>query len=317
MLAIFASVAMISGANAQSSEKAFQLSFISPIGTNGTQANEIINDYSLNLLGGHSRGNNVLELGGLYNVNTSYTKGVQFAGLTNYSAKSEKAVQFAGITNIASDQDRGVQISGITNVTAKGNVAFQLSGILNVADKAGTQIGLINIADSVGGTSIGLINIVKKNGKKEFEIGFSDALHTYGSFKLGTDKFYTIFSAGVNYINQTDDLQYAVGLGFGKDIALKNNFATQIELLGYGLSEGQEFTSDLNMLTQLKVTGSKEFKSGVKVFAGPVLNMTVSKYQGEDGELIGSQLAPYTLFESNNGNVDLKGWIGFTFGIRY
>lgn len=280
--------------------KAFQFSFITPLGTNGINSSKVANNYSVNLLGGYSRATNVFEFGGLYNINRQYTKGFQFAGLTNFTGEGRNSVQVAGLSNIA----------------RKGRVGFQLGGILNVAKKVGTQVGLINIADSVGGASIGLINIVKKNGKQEFEVGLSDAVNTYASFKLGTDRLYTIFSTGINYL-YGEETQYAVGLGFGTEIKLKNDYATQFELIGYGLTEGEQFTNDINLLTQFKVTASKEFGAGFKVFAGPVFNLTVSRYKDEENNLIGSNLAPYTLFESEEGNTNLKGWVGFTLGLRY
>lgn len=319
---LFIAVFTIVSRGYSQSEKSFQLSFITPLSTNGASANKIANDYSINLLGGYSRANNVFEFGGLYNINSEYTKGVQFAGLTNISSKGVKAIQFAGLANVTSNQEGGIQISGISNVASKGNVGAQVGGILNVAKNAGTQIGLINIADSVGGASIGLINIVKKNGKQEFELGFSDAINTYLSFKLGTDKFYTIFSGGINFydIKNTETkapAQFLVGLGFGKEIHFKKSFATQFELMGYAVTEDKEFTGDLNLLSQFKLTVSKELSSGLKFYVGPVFNMTISQYKNAEGELVGTNIAPYTIFQDNNGKTALKGWIGLSLGIRY
>lgn len=313
--------ALAFGANAQN-EESFQFSFITPMGTNGVNSHQMANNVSINLLGGYSRGNNAFECAGLYNINSEYTKGAQFAGITNISGKSENAYQFAGIANVNSDQKKGGQFAGIANVASEGKVDVQVSGILNYAKYAGTQIGLINIADSVSGVPVGLINIVKKNGKQEFELGFSDALNTYLSFKLGTDKFYTIFSGGVNYFDiknggTKDPIQYAAGLGFGTDRALKNNFSTQIEVMGYALTEDKSFAKDLNMLTQLKLTAAKELSSGIKFYAGPVFNMTVSQLKNTEGKVIGAGLAPYTLFDNKGEKTNLEAWVGFTFGIRY
>jgi hypothetical protein len=303
-------------------DKEFQLSFVTPMGTNGTASQITANDFSFNILGGVSRANNVFEFGGLYNINLEQTKGFQFAGLTNISKRAERSVQFAGIANINSNQDKGVQMAGVSNVASKGKVDLQAAGILNIARVVGTQVGLINIADSVTGTSIGLINIVKRGGKRELEIGFSEVLNTYLSFKLGTDKFYTIFSGGLNYYDWNNTkvkkpIQYALGVGFGTDIALKKGYATQLEIMGYELSEKKKFQSDLNLLTQFKFSFSKSVRSGLKLYAGPVANLTVSQYKTTDGELVGSQLAPYTLFKDEGSKTQLKGWLGFTIGLRY
>lgn len=285
----------------EETNKDFQITFISPLGTNGINSHLYTNKVSINLLAGTSAANTAFEFGGLVNVNTQYVKGFQFAGITNISAKSENAIQVAGITNIA----------------PKGSTKLQLSGLVNVAKTAKFQIGLVNIADSLSGAAFGLINVVKKNGKQEWDLGFSDAINTHLSYKLGTRNFYTIFSGGVNYLEvENADLQYAVGLGFGSEIQLKNNYATQIELLGYGLTENEEFSEDLNLLTQVKLTVSKELDSGLKLYAGPAFNMTISQVKKQNGA-IGTDLAPYTIFEDNTNQTDLKGWVGFTIGLRY
>lgn len=259
----------------ENQERDFQISFISPFGTNGAQSHLTTNKISINILGGYSYGNRIFEFGGLYNVNTNLTKGFQFAGMANYSGNTDNAAQFAGITNIASDGATPFQFAGITNIANNVN-GLQFAGVLNVAKHVkGVQFGLINYAEENDGVSIGLINIVKKGGKQEFEVSFSETLNTAVSFKLGTDKFYTIFSGGVNYIN--NPVEYAAGLGFGTHIDWKKGWGNQIEAMGYALTENGSFETDaLNMLTQLKFTVSKQFAPHFKIFAGPVINMTLN-----------------------------------------
>lgn len=294
----------------------FQISFISPFGTNGAQSHLVTNKVSINLLGGYSYGNTVFEFGGLYNVNTNQTRGFQFAGLSNYSGNTDNAVQFSGITNIATDGITPFQFAGIANVAdeVKG---LQFAGIVNVAKRVkGVQLGLINCADESDGVSVGLINIVKKGGKQEFEVSFSEALNTAVSFKLGTDKFYTIFSGGVNYI--TKPVEYAAGLGFGTHMDWKKGWGNQIEAMGYALTENGSFETDaLNMLTQLKLTVSKQFAPHFKTFAGPVVNMTVSDCVNPETGDKGSYLSPWSMWKNNGSSTHLNGWIGFTAGFRF
>lgn len=297
-------------------ERDFQLSFIAPFGTNGTQSHLTTNKISVNLLGGYSYSNTVFEFGGLYNVNTHLTKGFQFAGIANYSGNSENAAQFAGITNIAAGGTTPFQFAGIANV-ADEVTGLQFAGIANVAKRVkGVQFGLFNYAEESDGVSIGLINIVKNGGKQEFEVSFSEALNTAVSFKLGTDKFYTIFSGGVNYINKPTE--YAAGLGFGTHINWKKGWGNQIEAMGYALTENGSFeTKGINMLTQLKFTVSKELAPHFKVFAGPVVNMTISDYVNPETGAIGSSLSPWSMWKNDNGSTRLNGWIGFTAGVRF
>lgn len=301
---------------AQENQKSdFQLGLASPLGTNGAKSHLTTNKVSINLLGGHSYGNTVFEFGGLYNVNTHLTQGTQFAGIVNYSGHSDKASQVAGIANIAPTGTTPCQFSGIANLTEEVT-GLQFAGIVNIAKRNnGLQFGLVNYAEEADGLSLGLINIVKHGGKQEVEVSFSEALHTAVSFKLGTDKFYTIFSGGVNYIDTP--VEYAAGLGFGTQMNWKNGWANQIEAIGYALTEDKDFPSKLNMLTQLKFTVSKELAPHFKVFAGPVVNMTISKYVDPDTDKVGCSLSPYSMWSNDSKNTRLEGWVGFSAGVRF
>lgn len=296
-------------------EKDFQVSFIAPFGTNGTQSHLTTNKVSFNILGGYSYGNTAFEFGGLYNVNTHLTKGFQFAGIANYSGNIQNATQFAGIANIAASGSTPFQFAGIVNV-ADEVTGLQFAGIANIAKRVkGVQFGLINYADESDGVSIGLINIVKKGGKREFEISFSEALNTVISFKLGTDKFYTIFSSGVNYINKP--VEYAAGLGFGTHVDWKKGWGNQIEVMGYSLTRDGSFNNEgINMLSQLKFTVSKQFAQHFKVFAGPVVNMTIADIDTEKG-ISGSSISAWSMWGNDSGNTRLDGWIGFVAGVRF
>lgn len=296
-------------------ERDFQVSFIAPFGTNGTQSHLTTNKVSFNILGGYSYGNRVFEFGSLYNANTSLTKGFQLAGVVNYSGNIQKAVQFAGVSNIAASGSTPFQFAGVLNV-ADEVTGLQFAGVVNVAKKVkGVQFGLFNYAEESDGVSIGLINIVKKGGKHEFEVAFSEALNTAVSFKLGTDKFYTIFSGGINYLNKP--VEYAAGLGFGTHIDWKKGWGNQVEAIGYTLTEQGKFRKGTNLLTQLKFTVSKEFASHLKIFAGPVLNMTISDYVNPKTGTIGSSLSPWSMWSSNKGKTNFNGWLGFTTGLRF
>lgn len=280
--------------------KNFQLSFISPLGTNGTQSQFTTNNVSVNIIGGYSNGNTGFEFGGIYNVNIHLTQGVQFAGILNYSGNAQNAIQIAGITNLAK----------------KGTINTQIAGIANVAQRVkGVQIGLINISEDCDGVPIGLINIVKNGGKREFEVSVSEALNTAVSFKLGVDRFYTIFSAGANYISSP--VEYAAGLGFGTHIDWKQGWGNQIELIGYTLTEDGKFQRGINMLTQLKFTVSKEITPRFKVFAGPVLNLTISDYVNPETGKLGSSLSPWSMWKNDSDKTRVNSWIGMSAGVRF
>ncbi len=314
----------------KSYKRGFQLSFISPIGTNGIESNLYTNAFSLNILGGYSSANTIFELASLYNINTKFTSGLQIAGLINYTKDTRYLMQIAGINNIATEAN-GVQIAGLNNIAKEVN-GVQVAGLVNIAKEVngaqvasifnytdklnGAQFGLINVVnDSKNGAPIGLINIARKGGKYEFEIGVSETLNTSVGFKFGTDHFYTILSAGANYLHQP--INYAAGLGFGTHIDWTEDCGNQIEAIVYALSEGLEFdASKLNLLTQLRFTFSKQFGNFFKVYAGPVVNLTISQYTNPNTGELGSSLAPWSLWQNDSDKTRLNAWLGLVIGIR-
>ncbi len=294
--------------SAQEQYRGAQVSFITPVGTNGTESQHFTNGFSFNILGGYSYATEGFELGGLYNINSDHTDGVQIGGLFNMSGKL-KGLQLAGLFNTTDDIE-GVQVAGITNIA--GDVeGIQLSGIVNIADEnSGFQVGLVNYAEESDGVQLGLINIVKEGGKQEFEVGFGEALNTYASFRLGNRYLYTIFSGGMRYFG-SEGIDFAAGLGMGTQIEWEDGWANEIEGICYSITHDGEFAKSLNLLTQLRFTFSKEFSPWFKVFAGPTLNLTISDRVG------GSYWAPSALFESQSGSSITTGWIGFTAGVRF
>ena len=297
-------------------EMNFQLSLVSPVGTNGMSSGQTTNKVSFNIVGGYSFANKNFEFGSVYNVNLNHTSGFQFAGVMNYTNESRKAAQFAGVTNISQSGKSPFQFAGVLNVADKVS-GLQFAGLLNVAkDVRGVQFGVINYSDTCSsGVPIGIFNIVKHGGKQELEVGLSDALNTYASFKLGVNRLYTIFSAGVNFLHS--EPIYGVGMGFGTDISCKKSgWANQIEAVGYYVTEDGKFQTGTNVLAQLKFTFSKQIRTHFKVFAGPTLNLTVSDHVNSETGVTVSSLKPYSIFHTN-GNTAVNGWVGLTAGVRF
>lgn len=171
----------------------FQVSFVPFVGTNHKLSGNVINGYSLNILGGYSMGTTKAEFGGLFNIDrgdVSYgqfaglfntvggrTNGGQFAGLGNLTRKkveggqfaglfnanldSVNAGQFAGLFNLNGRASEGAQIAGLFNIQPSYYKGAQIAGLFNVAthQMQGTQIaGLVNYAHNIHGGQIGLIN---------------------------------------------------------------------------------------------------------------------------------------------------------------
>jgi hypothetical protein len=172
----------------------FQVSFTPWLGSHGKLSSQVVNNFSLNILGGYTAGTNGLEIGGLFNIDKKEVKYVQAAGLFNSVGGQVKGLQIAGINNLVLDSVSGVQAAGVNNLV-KGNMSglqiagvynhvtdsvkgmqvagvanfarkkaggVQIAGVANISSKRmdGLQVaGIINYAKKLRGVQIGLINI--------------------------------------------------------------------------------------------------------------------------------------------------------------
>jgi hypothetical protein len=386
---------------------AFQITLISPLGTNGTNSINTVNKVSVNILGGYHAGLEGAEFGGIANMNRDYMSGFQFAGISNYTGGTTKgaqfagisnvnrgnvyAFQFAGITNVNFGESSVFQFAGVTNVNMKGSQIFQgagvvnytmgvsnviqaagvvnyaeeltgaqlggvsnfalknvqgaqiagvinagtsingaqiagvvnaskyvrgaqIAGVVNVAKNVdGMQIGVINIADTVrNGIPIGVLSVVR-DGYHAFEIGFSEGLNTYASFKIGVNQFYNILSIGTQFLNH--NFRWGVGYGIGTHLANTASYKVNLEAISYQINEGTKWTDAYNALQQIKLTYAGVINDHTDFFVGPTFNLMVSEYRNSDGT-IGSEFPPYQFVDHMSGNTNLKFWVGINAGLR-
>lgn len=168
-----------------------QWSVVPYLGNNGGLSGAVVNDYSLNLTVGYSKGNRILELAGLGNINRANVSGIQLAPIFNIVGGKMNGLQIAGILN-RTNALKGIQLSCLTNSTDKilrgglqvallnnhaksggggfqiapivnknknGRIGGQAAMITNVADTTNFQVGFINSATHLRGLQIGLINV--------------------------------------------------------------------------------------------------------------------------------------------------------------
>ena len=229
-----------------------QLTFITPLGTNGKESSITTNKISLNMLIGVSGGLKGFELGGLHNtvmgdvrgaqfaglgnVTTGMTKGLQFGGLYNINLNLTNGMQVAGITNVIHGPSRGVHFGGISNYVSGESWAFQAGGIANVAPAGnhgmqmagisnvngrqgeGSQIaGIANVhyGKSAGFQAAGLVNIAT-NGTDGMQLaGLVNYTRRLNGFQLGL-------------INVADTVEKGVPLGLFS-IVKNGYYAFEIE----------------------------------------------------------------------------------------
>lgn len=184
-----------------------QFSFVPFVGTNGTNSGNVINDVSINLLGGYSAGTTAFEMAGLFNINRGdmtgvqlagwfnqvggKVDGVQLAGLFNSNLQSVKGVQLAGLTNFATGEVEGVQLAGLANFSPKSVKGVQVAGLVNFSGKnlEGSQIaGLANFTPhEVKGSQVGPFNFGGKvNG---FQLGVFNYADSMSGIPVGLISF--------------------------------------------------------------------------------------------------------------------------------
>jgi hypothetical protein len=167
----------------------YQISLTPGLSSHGMYNSQVIDHFSLNLLGGYTAGIDGAEVAGIFNINRGNvsffqgsgvfnlvggnTYGLQFAGLYNQVFNKAEGIQFAGAVNKTQTFSKGLQVAGLANFTGEGKgievagllnnadvfTGFQLSGIMNRAGRSqGLQLAMVNnIAKETVGTQISSI----------------------------------------------------------------------------------------------------------------------------------------------------------------
>lgn len=305
-----------------------QVSFAYPIGSNGSDAAHISNNFSFNILYGINGGVKGFELGSLFNINNGNVKGVEISGISSLNKEVSKGIILAGISNHLIDSTSGIIISGVLNTSnSKANgvqistinyaknefVGVQLA-VINYAKKLkGVQLGIINILnDDLGGIPVGLINIVK-NGLFELELTAGEALYANINYKMGVKRFYTLYKLGTATFKNNS--VYSLGIGFGSYIPINANHTLSIDLSTNSLFYNNKLDGKLNLLNKLDFNYKYSIGKKISILIGPSFNMYVSEQKVENE--FGTLNIPYTLFSNTWSEGKLYAWIGFNAGVSF
>lgn len=143
----------------------FQFSLTPGLGTHGSMGSQVINKFSLNLLGGYTAGVKGFELGGLFNIVKGGMKYTQLAGLFNVVGGEVLGFQAAGLYNSDLKSMKGFQVAGLANVVIKDVVGMQAAGWYNYStNMRGLQVsgvGSVNIESCSGVVLAGTFNVTK------------------------------------------------------------------------------------------------------------------------------------------------------------
>lgn len=308
-------------------ESPVQASLTPGLSSQGRMSAQVVNKFSVNLIGGYTAGVDGVEMAGLFNINRKSVQhlqlagafsvvggsvsGVQISGLHNIVLGRVGGVQAAGAYNHVKDDHSGVQLAGAVNRVEGETRGLQLSSGLNYAGHLrGVQIGVVNIADSSSGTSIGLVNIIKKNGYLNLSLSANESFPVNLAFKSGTRRFYAILQGG---LLPGGEKLYAYGAGIGSRMGLSGRLFVQPELLFQQVYQGDS-ESD-NHLYRANLELHYPLNRSIGLFGGPSFNLWKSdQYEARPG---------YGLLSENRqgsfsiGQKGIRGWIGWSLGLSF
>lgn len=158
----------------------FSISLFPPVSSNGTNAGNCINQFSVNLISGYSAGLAGIEIGGIANTERDFVRGAQFSGFLNFVNGEFTGFQYAGFANFNRDISRGFQFAGFANFNyaeANGVLASGFANFTNGKSLAIQLAGFANFCEDVEGVQAsGFANVVKGNGKVLQFSGFSNII---------------------------------------------------------------------------------------------------------------------------------------------
>lgn len=228
--------------NKDEKQRPFQITLVTPIGSNGIDAYKTSNNVSINIFAGVAKGVTGVEAGilanvilkdvtgaqvaGFGNVVLGNVKGAQYAGYLNYTGgtiagaqlagfcnvgmKKVKGLQMAGFANVSGDSLHGVQLSGFCNVSLAATKGFQGAGFVNVVhgNSQGTQLaGFANVSTGnvKGLQASGFFNYAKK--VKGCQLGFINVADSVDGVPVG---FCSFVKKGLHQLEvSADELFYA------------------------------------------------------------------------------------------------------------
>jgi hypothetical protein len=288
--------------------------------------------------------NSGLQAAGLFNYAGGSIEGLQAAGGFNFAGDNISGLMAAGGGNIAFGTLEGLLAAGgfnyakdeITGLVAAGglnmggtiqglaaagggNIAKVMEGLqfgtLNISQESmGLQVGVINIAKEFEGVPIGLISLYG-NGRKNFDIRYSDAGFTEVGINLGTYRVYNMLVLGYN--TSLDRNVYRVGLAVGLEKNIEDSFEN---ITSSTLFVNQEFAMNhhfeedwsrtKNRIYSYKFMVGNRFGNGLSLYGGPSLNMQVTRVDGTN------DYTWYSFWSPERKGRQYRFWVGFTVGLR-
>ena len=243
-------------------QRDFQVSFITPLGTNGTDYEKVENKISINIFAGHHGGLNGIEVGGFANSIRYNATGVQAAGFANVAQGKTTGNQASGFVNYTNGLD-GMQAAGFINVAKDSVKGGQFAGFANYAhnDFEGIQAsGFTNViyGNLNGIQASGFSNVTTGKVKGLQASGFAntakegiEGIQVSGFLNLAK----TLKGAQIGFINITDSIEEGIMVGF---LSFARNGYHQWELeTNESLYGNVSFKTGTNQFYNILTTGAK------------------------------------------------------------
>jgi len=321
----------------------YQISLVPGLSSHGMYNSQVVDNFSLNLLGGYTAGIKGVEVGGVFNINRTNVGFLQMAGVFNIVGGNAKGIQAAGVYNRVLDTASGVQMAGIVNKVQDFKGGVQAAGITNIAGHAagievaglynkvntftGVQLaGLLNQTESAKGIQItGLVNSSKEKAGSQIAGIFNIAskvngVQFAGLFNVADSSDYPV--ALVNFIKNG---KKTIALSTDEFLFTHIDFRSGGRML-YGLiGGGYKFTGKpvkyavdlgygIHIVNSPRFTFDAEYNFQAAL-GGQDQSYQVSSFKVLPGFKLNRTLqlfaGPSINFTSFNqgGNVDMPGWI--------
>ena len=326
ILLLLISINLVAQENDSLKTRRVQVTFAYPIGSSGMSSMEYSNNFSFNILYGLNGGVNGVEIGSILNYNKGEVKGFQLSGVSNINTGKSVGFLLSGVSNICMDSTSGLFISGVLNYSKQNGKGFQLAtaniaanefkgfqlGVFNYAKKLkGVQFGVINyLNDGAEGLPIGIFSIVK-NGYFELEPAGGEVIYSNLNYKMGVERFYTIYKAG--YSSYKNNPVYSFGLGFGGNISISEKQKISIDLSANQIVYNNDWESNLNILNKADFNYKYSVSENFSLLIGPSFNVYVT-HEKVDGEY-GTLNIPYSIYTNEWSSGKLFMWLGINAGL--
>ncbi|CAN5564540.1 hypothetical protein BH11BAC2_BH11BAC2_11520 [soil metagenome] len=257
-----------------------------------------------------------VQVGGFFNVNLESSAGFQMAGFFNSAIDTFSGVQVAGFFNAALKNVNGTQIAGFTNFTRREIHGAQISAFFNYASKVnGSQVALINYADSCTGIPVGFLSYVR-SGYHHVDVTADELFYSNLAISTGVREFHNIIFVGIRPDNFAEPL-WTFGYGVGSSIKLNLKNILNFNLTAQQIVKNNVFDK-ADVIGKFTVAVDHKFNKHIALTTGPVLNAHFFNAEYKGYPEIFTKLKPKIFYrESFSSNLSVQMWIGWKLGIRF